>query len=110
MINHLRWELEGDMRYYLSLKNSKTVGYSGLETRDLFTGQTMYWIKEVGVHPEERRKGLATDVLRHTINRVRENEGREVYIDTHSENPAKKLYEKLGFQIVEKLPNLRFEF
>ncbi len=23
--------------------------------------------------------------------------GNEIYIDTHSENPAKKLYEKLGF-------------
>ncbi len=83
--------------------------FKTIEVRELFTGKTMYWIKELGVHPDERRKGIATDLLKHTINRVKEQGGKEVYIDTHSENPAKKLYETLGFRVTEKLPNLRYE-
>ncbi len=109
MIESLRYEMEGDMSYYLALKNGKAVGYSGLEEKSLFSEQTIYWIKELGIHPEERRKGLATELLKHTMNKLREYEGREIYIDTHSENPAKTLYEKLGFQIVEKMPNLIYE-
>ena len=83
--------------------------FKTIEVRELFTGKTMYWIKELGVHPEERRKGIATELLEHTINRLKEKGGKEIYIDTHSENPAKKLYEKHGFQVSEKSPNLRYE-
>ncbi len=108
MMDGLGWELEGDLDYYLALKNGKTVGYSGIEVRELFTGKTMYWIKELGVLPEERRKGIATELLKHTISIVKERGGKEAFIDTHSENPAKNLYEKLGFQTVEKVPNLRY--
>ncbi len=109
MIEGLKRELEKDMSYYLAMKDGKTVGYSGIEVRELFTGKTMYWIKEFGVHPEERRKGIATELLKSTISIVKEQGGKEVYIDTHSENPAKKLYEKLGFQVIEKMPNLKYE-
>lgn len=105
----LGWELEGDINYYLALKGGKTVGYSGVEVRDLFTGETMYWIRELGVHPYERRKGIATYLLRYTIDQVKEKGGKEVYIDTHSKNPAKDLYEKLDFQVIEGLPDLRYE-
>ncbi|MFO7792756.1 MAG: GNAT family N-acetyltransferase [Candidatus Saliniplasma sp.] len=109
MIKGLKWELEGDMSYYLALKDGKIVGYSGIELRELSTDKTMYWIKELGVHPDERRKGIATELLKNTIYIVKEKGAKEVYIDTHSENPAKKLYEKLGFQGIEKLPNLKYE-
>ncbi len=109
MIEGLKWEMEGDMSYYLAMKDGKTVGYSGLEVREIFTGKTMYWIKELGVHPDERRKGIATELSKSTISIVKEQGGKEVYIDTNSENPAKKLYQKLGFQVIEKMPNLKYE-
>ncbi len=109
MIEILNWELEGDMSYYKALKDGKTVGYSGIDVRELSIGKTVYWIKELGVHPKERRKGIATYLFKHTLIRIKEEGGKEVYIDTHSENPAKKLYEKLGFQVTEKLPNLKYE-
>lgn len=108
MEKHLRWQLEGDMDYWLVMKEGKPIGYCGIERRKLFSGGTMYWIKELGVHTDERGEGIATDLLSHTIEEVRDAGGKEIYIDTHSKNPAKELYEKLGFHTIEKLPNLRY--
>lgn len=109
MEKHLRWQLECDMDYWLVMKERKPIGYCGIEWRELFSGDIMHWIKELGVHPNERGEGIATDLLSHTIEEVRKDGGKEIYIDTHSENPAKNLYEKLGFETIEKVPNLRYE-
>ncbi|MEF8874531.1 MAG: GNAT family N-acetyltransferase [Candidatus Thermoplasmatota archaeon] len=109
MEKYLRWELKGDMDYWLAVMEGEPIGYCGIERRRLFSDDIMYWIKEVGVHPDERGKRIATDLLSHTIEEVRDDGGKEIYIDTHSENPAKELYEKLGFQTIEKVPNLRYE-
>ncbi|MFW6305238.1 MAG: GNAT family N-acetyltransferase, partial [Candidatus Saliniplasma sp.] len=108
MEKNLRWELRGNMNYSLTLKEEEPIGYCGIETRELFSGDVMYWIKELGVHPDERGKGVATDLLLHTMNKVKTDGGSEIYIDTHSKNPAKELYKKIGFQTVEKLPNLKY--
>ncbi len=99
----------GKMTYLLAEKEEDVIGYCGWEERDLFSGKTMYWIKEVGVHPNERGKGIATAMIRYTLNQIEEEGGDEAFIDTHSKNPAKNLYEKLEFQTIERVPNLRYE-
>ncbi|MFP4051749.1 MAG: GNAT family N-acetyltransferase [Thermoplasmata archaeon] len=106
--DEINWELEENLKYYLLRENDEILAYSGIEQRELFTGKDMYWIKELGVHPENRREGIATTMLQNVFKRLKNDSGDSVFIDAHSKNPAKKLYKKLGFQIIEKFPNLFF--
>lgn len=106
MEKNIIWEIEGKMTYSLAVKGGRPIGYCGMEKRELISGDEMNWIKELGVHPEERGKGIATNLILHAMMRSRKEGREEIYIDTHSENPAVDLYKGLGFQVIEKVPNL----
>lgn len=108
MMENIRWELEEGWSYFLA-SDEKPIGYCGYERRELFSGKDMYWIRETGVCPERRREGIATDLLLYTLKKIEMDGGEEAYIDTHSKNPAMKLYKELGFRVVEKVPNLIYE-
>ncbi len=110
MVKDIRWSLEENVSYLLDVKEDSVIGYCGLEERYLFSGKTIYWIKEVGVAPAERGQGKATAMIKQTLNQIESKDGNEAFIDIHSKNPAKNLYKKLGFQTIEKVPNLRYEF
>lgn len=103
------WGLEENMKYYLLCKNDKIFAYAGVEKMNLFSGERTNWINEVGVHPEHRRKGFASTILQYIINKSNIDDKDSVLIDTHSKNPAIKLYKKLDFRTIEKFPNLFFE-
>lgn len=45
-------------------------------------------------------------MIKHTSNQIKEEGGDEAFIDSHSKNLARNLYKKLGFQTIEKVPNL----
>lgn len=109
MEKNITWDLEGAMIYYMALTGGRTTGYCGMEKRELISGDDMNWIKELGVHPEERGKGVATDLILHTMNRLKKEGHEEIYIDTHSKNPAVDLYKRLGFQVIERVPNLVYK-
>lgn len=75
VIKYIQWELEGNMSYQLVMKKSKPIGYCGLEQKELLSGDIMYWIKEIGVHPKERGRNIATSLLKSTIDSIK-NKGR----------------------------------
>ena len=49
----------------------------------------------VAVKPEYQRQGIGTQILTHILEK---NKGRRVYLQTFRDNPARKLYERVGFQ------------
>src|SRR5215212_2369204 len=59
------------------------------------------WIVQVGVRPEERRRGLASALVAEVLRRFRAAGGEQVLLDVNLNNPAaQRVYEQLGFQAV----------
>jgi HAD superfamily hydrolase (TIGR01509 family) len=54
----------------------------------------------LAVGPEHRRRGLGRDLLEFALRRAEEAGHREVSLSVEPDNPARRLYERLGFQRV----------
>lgn len=52
------------------------------------------FIELIALMPEYRGKGIATQIITKVLE---ENKGRRVHLQTFRENPARELYQKLGF-------------
>jgi len=62
------------------------------------------------VHPEHRRKGLATELFHHASRRARELGARVAHVNVLEENvAAKALLSKLGFRFVRRFLHLTLE-
>jgi GNAT superfamily N-acetyltransferase len=60
-----------------------------------------YYVRDVGVLPDEQGKGLGSALLRPTLDRC-DREGLPAYLEASSERSA-ALYERLGFQTTSEL-------
>ncbi len=47
------------------------------------------------IMPEYQGKGIGTQILE---NALKENEGKRIYLKTYRENPARRLYQRVGFR------------
>ena len=91
--------------------NNKVVGYVMTRVERSIGYVSRFFPKKVGhvvsiaVLPEFRRRGIATALMKEAIKRLKEIYGvKEVYLEVRISNePAIKLYEKLGFQKVRRL-------
>src|SRR5690242_3443600 len=54
----------------------------------------------IGVYPEFRRQRVGSLLLGALIARARRDGERGLSLSVHSENPAKRLYARLGFEVV----------
>jgi len=60
----------------------------------------------LAVHPNFRRRGLGTALLKHTLSELKRRGVKKVYLEVGTSNiPAMNLYKKLGFRIKD----LRFD-
>jgi ribosomal protein S18 acetylase RimI-like enzyme len=59
-------------------------------------------ISAICTHPDYRARGLAGRLTRHLIQKIA-SEGDTAFLHTESDNPAKAMYEKLGFELRDKL-------
>lgn len=59
-----------------------------------------YVIGLIIIHPDYRNKGIATSVLSGYIN-IAKKEQKRIRIKTYIKNPARKLYERLGFRLYD---------
>lgn len=69
------------------------------------------WIVEnVGTHPDKRRRGLVAELLVHALETGRERGCTRAQISCLIGNePARSVYEKAGFEVVEELVDPAFE-
>jgi ribosomal protein S18 acetylase RimI-like enzyme len=65
-------------------------------------------ISAICTHPDYRGRGLAGRLTRHLVHQV-QGQGDVAFLHTESDNPAKALYEKVGFSLHQKLPFLVLE-
>jgi ribosomal protein S18 acetylase RimI-like enzyme len=60
-----------------------------------------YYVRDIGVHPQEQGNGLGSALMRPMLDRC-DREGLPAYIEASSERSA-ALYERLGFEHIEEL-------
>jgi mycothiol synthase len=84
----------------------KVVGYTDVRS-ELGIGRA---VLDCLVHPEHRRKGLATKLFDHASRRARESGARVAHVNVAEGNAAAKgLLSKLGFRFVRRFLDLRLE-
>jgi len=93
-------EFEGKIVGYIMTRVERSMGYMGG-----FFPRKVGHIVSIAVLPEFRRRGIATALMREAIGRLRElYKVKEVYLEVRVSNePAIRLYEKLGFKKVRRL-------
>jgi mycothiol synthase len=85
----------------------KVIGYIDVRS-ELGIGRA---VLDCLVHPEHRRKGLATQLFHYASRRARELAARVVHVNVPEDNVAAKgLLSKLGFMFVRRFLELRLEF
>jgi ribosomal protein S18 acetylase RimI-like enzyme len=59
------------------------------------------WIHTICIVPEHQRKGIGTEVLRRAVAQAKEQK-MSLYLSVLKVNPARRLYERLGFRVIEE--------
>ena len=92
--NSIASELKNQLSLWLVALDGETVaGYVGSQT--VMDESDMM---NVAVHPDCRRQGIAEELINALTDALREKESRCLTLEVRASNePAKKLYEKLGF-------------
>lgn len=60
--------------------------------------QRIYVLNDLFVHPDHRKKGLGEALLRRAQGFCREVQARGLALETARDNPAQRLYERLGWK------------
>lgn len=94
-------ELENDLACWLVALDGETVaGYVGSQT---VLGETD--MMNIAVHPDYRRKGIAQALVNALVDALKSQGSRCLTLEVRASNePAQKLYEKLGFSLIGKRP------
>ena len=56
----------------------------------------VYIVGLIMIHPKYQNQGIATNIIKNYIN-IANDENKKIIIKTYKENPARRLYERLGF-------------
>jgi ribosomal protein S18 acetylase RimI-like enzyme len=68
-----------------------------------------FHIREIHVKTEERNKGVGGALLRWAEVEARHRDFATMSLVTHTANPARRLYERAGYRVVETRTDPRFE-
>lgn len=98
----VRSELTNPLSLWLvALENEYVIGYIGSQTV-LDEADMM----NVAVSPDSRQKGVGQELVTSLVERLKANAVRCLTLEVRASNePAKSLYQKLGFQQVGRRPN-----
>ena len=95
-------ELDNRLSLWIVAVDGDTVaGYVGSQS-------VMGWadMMNIAVHPDYRRQGVAQELVEHLVADLMENDVTCLTLEVRASNePAKALYAKLGFQQVGRRPN-----
>ena len=100
--NSIASELDNRLSLWLvALEGETVVGYVGSQS-------VMGWadMMNIAVHPQCRRQGVAQELVERLVAALKENDVTCLTLEVRASNePAKALYGKLGFQQVGRRPN-----
>lgn len=88
------YELDGHIRDMRIIKlDNKDIGVT-----TFYEEESTYVVGMIMIHPDYQNKGIATNIIKEYIQTAK-NKNKRIKIKTYKKNPAKKLYERLGFRI-----------
>lgn len=58
----------------------------------------IYVVGMIMIHPNYQNRGIATNIINEYINAAKQDQ-KKIEIKTYKNNPAKRLYERLGFKL-----------
>lgn len=95
-------ELDNPLSVWLvCMDGERVLGYVGSQT--VMDESDMM---NVAVHPEARRRGIAEKLIMSLVSELKSRGSRSLALEVRASNePAKKLYEKLGFLLTGRRPN-----
>lgn len=85
------------------LKDMKiiTMDYNDIGLTTFYNENDIYVVGMIMIHPEYQNKGIATNILKEYIEIARKD-NKKIILKTYKKNPARKLYERLGFKIYKE--------
>lgn len=90
--------------YLVQTENNVLQGWIGVGwTFDFPSDEMVGFISEIYVLPDYRKQGIAERLCKAALQQLEEEGFKNVQLQVFSENPAKLLYEKLGFRDVSML-------
>ncbi len=101
--------LEENVVYGIAKVGADIVGYSRTIFADLLSGENIVKNRGLAVGEKFRNRGIGEAVLVASMKMVKERGKDKMYISTHSKNPARLLYERVGFETIEHVPSLIFQ-
>lgn len=101
---------QSNVVYGIARLDSKTIGFSRTLFTELLSGKSLVKNQGLAVKNEHRGKGIGKALLASSFPIVRDRGHGEMFISTHSKNPARFLYAKVGFETIEVVPNLSYKF
>ena len=95
--NSIASELDNRLSCWLvAIADDKVVGYVGSQT---VLGETD--MMNIAIHPDNRKQGIATELINALIEGLNERGSHSLMLEVRASNePAKSLYLKLGFEVV----------
>ena len=96
-VNSIASELENRLSLWLvAVDTDKVIGYVGSQT---VLGETD--MMNIAIHPDYRKQGIATELIVSLIQALTDRSSHSLMLEVRSSNdPAKTLYAKLGFEVV----------
>lgn len=79
---------------YIAVLNNKPVG------KIILDKSVNYHIVDILIHPDYQNKGIGTQIIKVLIMEAKEK-SKDISLMVASHNPAKNLYKRLGFEIIE---------
>ncbi|MBI5000224.1 MAG: GNAT family N-acetyltransferase [Euryarchaeota archaeon] len=92
--------------YTLATEGERVLGYSRSALVENVAGELQLRNRGLVVSPESRGSGIGRALLDDNLAWGYRVGARVAYISTHSKNPAKRLYERAGYEVVETVENL----
>jgi len=94
---------ESQFRHQLDLSAAHVIRSNNLEVGFIMAPikDGARWIHTICIVPEHQRKGIGTEVLRRAVAQAREQKI-SLYLSVLKVNPARRLYERLGFGVIEE--------
>ncbi len=89
----------GGKSFYMVKTGNKTVGQIQYEKQK----DNVVYLNVVAIDPDSQGRGLGTEVMKQFLAKV--SDASKVWLVTHPDNKAVKLYESLGFKITERKEN-----
>ena len=94
---------ESQFRHQLDLSAAQVIRSNNLEVGFIMAPikDGARWIHTICIVPEHQNRGIGTEVIRSVIAEAKEQK-MPLYLSVLKVNPARRLYERLGFGVIEE--------